>query len=206
MYYILDNVWMHILLAILSCFSGIIFPASTLPWLQTCATFHSKVTLTEFCLLVKHYFLKNCLISHPFECQTLKVVPPQIIHIQIAFKAFWHLMQEWSCKPGLPTNHLIYTLAPSQGNSFKAKLKFFTFCYFSRGPENTVSWLHSDIHPVSCPPYNSCYVVLGTDAVVMYGCESWIIKKSERQLLLNCGAGEDSWESLGLQGDQTCQS
>ena len=111
--------------------------------------------------------------------------------IQIAFKAFWHLMQEWSCKPGLPTNHLIYTLAPSQGNSFKAKLKFFTFCYFSTGPENTVSCLHSDIHPVSCPPYNSCYVVLGTDAVVMYGCESWIIKKSERQLLLNCGAGED---------------
>ena len=25
-------------------------------------------------------------------------------------------------------------------------------------------------------------------------------------MLLNCGAGEDSWESLGLQGDQTSQS
>ena len=25
-------------------------------------------------------------------------------------------------------------------------------------------------------------------------------------MLLNCGAGEDSWESLGLQGDPTCQS
>ena len=24
-------------------------------------------------------------------------------------------------------------------------------------------------------------------------------------MLLNCGAGEDSWESLGLQGDQTSQ-
>ena len=36
--------------------------------------------------------------------------------------------------------------------------------------------------------------------VVMYGCESWIIKKSEhwRMMLLNCGVGEDSWESLGL--------
>ena len=38
----------------------------------------------------------------------------------------------------------------------------------------------------------------------MYGCESWTIKKVEHQLmLLNCGAGEDSWESLGLQGDKT---
>ena len=25
-------------------------------------------------------------------------------------------------------------------------------------------------------------------------------------MLLNCGVGEDSWESLGLQGDQTSQS
>ena len=40
--------------------------------------------------------------------------------------------------------------------------------------------------------------------VVMYGCESWTIKKVEHQLmLLNYGVGEDSWESLGLQGDPT---
>ena len=44
--------------------------------------------------------------------------------------------------------------------------------------------------------------------VVMYRCDSWSIKKAEHQrigALLNCGAGEDSWESLGLQGDQTSQ-
>ena len=36
--------------------------------------------------------------------------------------------------------------------------------------------------------------------VVMYGCESWTIKKAECQriMLLNCGVGKDSWESLGL--------
>ena len=30
--------------------------------------------------------------------------------------------------------------------------------------------------------------------VVMYGCESWTVKKAEREelMLLNCGAGEDS--------------
>jgi len=41
--------------------------------------------------------------------------------------------------------------------------------------------------------------------VVIYGCESWTIKKAEcwELMLLNCGVGEDSWESLGLQGNPT---
>ena len=45
-------------------------------------------------------------------------------------------------------------------------------------------------------------------SVVMYGCESWTIKKAEHRsfMLLNCGVGEDSWESLGLKGDQTSPS
>ena len=44
--------------------------------------------------------------------------------------------------------------------------------------------------------------------VVMYGCESWTIKKSESEelMLLNCGVGEDSCMSLGLQGDPTSPS
>ena len=44
--------------------------------------------------------------------------------------------------------------------------------------------------------------------LVMYGCESWTIKKAEHQrlMLLNCGVGEDSWGSLGLQGDPTSPS
>jgi len=43
--------------------------------------------------------------------------------------------------------------------------------------------------------------------LVMYGCESWTIKKAEcrRMVLLNCGVGEDSCESLGLQ-DQSSPS
>ena len=45
-------------------------------------------------------------------------------------------------------------------------------------------------------------------SVVMYGCESSIIKKlsSKELMLVNCGVGEDSWESLGLQGDPTSPS
>ena len=44
--------------------------------------------------------------------------------------------------------------------------------------------------------------------IVMYGYESWTIKKAEhwRMMLLKYGVGEDSWESLGLQGGQTSQS
>ena len=45
--------------------------------------------------------------------------------------------------------------------------------------------------------------------VVMYACESWtVLKKAEHQRIdaLNCGVGEDSWESLGLQGDPTSPS
>ena len=44
--------------------------------------------------------------------------------------------------------------------------------------------------------------------VVMYRCMSWTIQKSstEELMVLNCGVGKDSWESLELQGDQTSQS
>ena len=42
--------------------------------------------------------------------------------------------------------------------------------------------------------------------VVMYGCESWTVRKAESQKLLNYGVGGDSWESLGLQGDPTSPS
>ena len=42
----------------------------------------------------------------------------------------------------------------------------------------------------------------------MYECESWTIKQAEcrRVDAFNCGVGEDSWESLGLQRDPTSPS
>ena len=44
--------------------------------------------------------------------------------------------------------------------------------------------------------------------LVVYGCESCTIRKlsAKELMLLNRGAGEDSWESLGLQGDPTSPS
>ena len=43
--------------------------------------------------------------------------------------------------------------------------------------------------------------------VVMYGCENWTIKKAEHQRTdaFELCVGEDSQESLGLQGDPTSQ-
>ena len=53
-----------------------------------------------------------------------------------------------------------------------------------------------------------CLVKAMVFPVVMYGCESWTIKKAEcrRTDALNYSVGGNSWESLGLQGDQTSQS
>ena len=63
-------------------------------------------------------------------------------------------------------------------------------------------------------PTKVCLVKAMVFPVVMYGCESWTVKKAERRrmdafeqlMLLNCGSGEDSCESLGLQGDPTSPS
>ena len=40
--------------------------------------------------------------------------------------------------------------------------------------------------------------------VAMYGCESWTVKKAEGQII--DAFGEDSWDSLDLQGDPASQS
>ena len=50
-----------------------------------------------------------------------------------------------------------------------------------------------------------CLVKAMVFLVVIYGCESWTIKNAENHELLpsNCGAGEDSWESLGQHRVQT---
>ena len=52
-------------------------------------------------------------------------------------------------------------------------------------------------------PTKVCLVKAMVFPVVMCGCESWTVKKAEELMLLNCGVGEDSCESLGLQGDST---
>ena len=54
-------------------------------------------------------------------------------------------------------------------------------------------------------PTKVCLVKAMVFPVVMYGCESWLWRRLsvEELMLLNCGVGEDSWESPGLQGDPT---
>ena len=53
-------------------------------------------------------------------------------------------------------------------------------------------------------PTKVCLLKAMVFPVVMYGCKSWTKKLSTKELMvLNCGVGEDSRESLGLQGDPT---
>ena len=44
--------------------------------------------------------------------------------------------------------------------------------------------------------------------IVVDGCENWTVRSlsAEEWMLSNCGAGEDSWETPGQQGDQINQS
>ena len=56
-------------------------------------------------------------------------------------------------------------------------------------------------------PTKVCLIKAMVFPVVMYGCESWTVKLSTEELMfLNCGVGEDSWESFGLQRDPTSPS
>ena len=54
-------------------------------------------------------------------------------------------------------------------------------------------------------PTKVCLVKAIVSPVVMYGCESWTKRKlsAEELMLVKCGVGENSWESLELQGDST---
>ena len=57
-------------------------------------------------------------------------------------------------------------------------------------------------------PTNFCLVKAMVFPVVMYGCESWTVKKPEHQKIdvFEQWFGEDSRESLVLQGDPTSPS
>ena len=57
-------------------------------------------------------------------------------------------------------------------------------------------------------PTKACTAKPMVFPVVMYRYKSWTIKKAEHQRTdaFKLWCGEDSWESLGLQGDQTKQS
>ena len=57
-------------------------------------------------------------------------------------------------------------------------------------------------------PTKFCLVKAMVFPVVMYGCESWTIKKAEHQRIdaFELWFWKDSWESLDLQGDPTSPS
>ena len=77
----------------------------------------------------------------------------------------------------------------------------FAFTYHLRDPKKHIK---TQRHYFAKKDWSSQSYVF---PVVMYGCESWTIKLSAKELMLfNCGVGKDSLESLGLQGDPTSPS
>ena len=61
-----------------------------------------------------------------------------------------------------------------------------------------LEWVAFPFSRVSSQPRDQTQVSHDSWTIIRLNAEEWI--------LLNCGIGEDSWESLGLQGDQTSQS
>ena len=76
--------------------------------------------------------------------------------------------------------------------------------------QSSQTWLVSEVQELQCPltsltlPTKVHLVKPMVFPVVMYGCESWTIRKAEHQRI--DASVENSTESLGLQGDQTSQS
>ena len=69
-----------------------------------------------------------------------------------------------------------------------------------------MQYLHIKIRDITLPT-KVCVVNAVVFPVVMYGCESWTIKKAEHQRInLIRAVGGDSSESLGQHRDQTSQS
>ena len=63
-------------------------------------------------------------------------------------------------------------------------------------------------HPADKCPSSQSYVFFSSSHVQMWELdhkEGWVLKK-KKLMLLNSGSGEDSWESLGQQGDQISPS
>ena len=73
----------------------------------------------------------------------------------------------------------------------------------------TVWWFPTKLHVhLSCDSKLSCQSTYLKEVKAETQTLNWTIKKlsTEELMLLHCGIGEDSWESLGLQGDPTSPS
>ena len=65
--------------------------------------------------------------------------------------------------------------------------------FHTHGLEQLIFFKHSYYRSLPCHGKGAC--------VIQWSYEPY----TEELMLLNCGVGENSWESLGQQGDQTSQ-
>ena len=103
------------------------------------------------------------------------------------------------------SDRLYYLGAPKSLQMVTAAMKLRCLLLGRKGMTNLDSTLKSrDINL----PTKVCLVKAMVFPVVVYGCESWIIKKAEHWRIdaFELWCGENSWESLRLQGDLTSPS
>ena len=94
-----------------------------------------------------------------------------------------------------PFLHVSFNTLPSSSQNFKPVVFFFFNVDHLKSRDIT---LPTKVHLIKAMVF----------PVVRYGCESWTRKKAEGQRIyvFELWFWADSWESLGLQGDQTNQS
>ena len=134
-------------------------------------------------------------------------------------KTFRHAsLLGWVLEPGFPWWGWV-SWNPGALRSFGAVSNYWMFIFEVMLLINTLSlWEGTELFPLaprSLRKVNNymwfptlltkfCIVKAMVFSVVMHARESWTITLSiDELMLLNCGAREDSWESLGLQGDQS---
>ena len=155
---------------------------------QTTAQLHSSHTLAKQCSKFSKPSFSNTWTTNfqMFKLDLKKAEDPEI--------KLSHLLDNWKSQR-VPENHLLLLYWLCQSLWLFLGRKAMT---------NLDSILKS--RDITLP--TKVYLVKAmVFPVVMYGCESLKRKLSTKELmLLNCGIGEDSWESLGQQGDQTSPS
>ena len=120
----------------------------------------------------------------------------------LSFTISWSLLKLMSIVSVMPSNHLILCCPLLLPPSIFPSIRVFLMSQLlgRKVMTNLDSILKSRDMTL---PTKVCLGKAMVFPVVTYGCESWTIKKAEHWRIDAFEVGEDSWESLGLQGDPT---
>ena len=161
--------------------------------------FHWIILLSLFsCQVVSDCLWPHRLQQARFPCHSPSWTSAH--QTSLSFTISWSLLKLMAIVSVMPSNHLILCcpllLPPSIFHSIRVFLM--SQLLERKVMTNLDSILKSRDMTL---PTKVCLGKAMVFPVVTYGCESWTIKKAEHWRIDVFEVGEDSWESLGLQGD-----